>query len=162
MRRATLSDIDALFDLYKQCSIYTKTRYGFDHWTEHFDKDTYIQKINDDLVYVLKDKTNLIASFILEEVYPDYVLEVVDNDNLTFRYLKKLAVHPEHQSQGIGTLMMNHAESICKDQNVKVLRMDHRTNFEHLDRFYTKLNYNKVGIGYIDDIEVVIIEKYLD
>lgn len=162
MKRATISDLDDLLDLYRHCSINTKIRYGYDHWIETFDRKMYEQKIHDGLVYVLKDQNKLMGSFILELAYPDYVPERFVNDKQPFRYLKKLAVHPEHQSQGIGTLLMNHAESICKALNVKVLRMDHRTNFKHLKRFYQRLNYQPIGVGYIDDVAVIIIEKHLD
>lgn len=162
MKHATTNDLDDLLNLYAHCSTNTKIRYGYDHWIEAFDREMYKQKINDELVYILKDQNKLIGSFILELAYPDYVPESFANDKQPFRYLKKLAVHPEHQSQGIGTLLMNHAESICKALCVKVLRMDHRTNFKHLKRFYQRLNYQPIGVGYIDDVTVIIIEKHLD
>lgn len=151
-------DLQEILDLYKRCSDHVMKRYNRTQWTEHFDEKEYLDKIQNNLIYIMKDKETLVSSFILEVEYPNYISNM---DNLPFRYLKKLAVDPQYQSQGIGYRMMKHAENISKDLGATVLRMDFRSNFEHLRAFYQRLMYQEIGLAYIEDIEVMVIEKIL-
>ena len=154
MRLATQNDLWAIQRLYETCSKNTQQKYNLDHWTEPFDSDGYKFKIEDKLVYINDEAT---ISYILETRYPHYFHI---NDGYTYRYLKKMMVHPKLQDQGWGSKILQDIEDSL---DVDVLRMDYRSEFVHLRNFYViKSHYTVIGIGYIGDMEVTLIEKHLN
>jgi len=66
-----------------------------------------------------------------------------------------IAVHPEHQSQGIGKQLMLYVEHILRDLGVRVLLVETSgtPEFSRTRSFYEEIGYNKEACirDYYDD-----------
>ncbi|MBX2865083.1 MAG: GNAT family N-acetyltransferase [Leptolyngbyaceae cyanobacterium MAG.088] len=52
-----------------------------------------------------------------------------------------IAIHPEAQGQGRGTLLIEHVEQLLKEQNVRLLLVETLANFDRTRAFYCKCGY---------------------
>lgn len=56
----------------------------------------------------------------------------------------QLGVEPHFQKQGIGDMMMDHVESVAKEDGITELALDTSEKAEHLIRYYTRRGYRFV------------------
>ena len=70
------------------------------------------------------------------------------------RYLEidNLVVDPSHRSEGIGTLLIQHLESIGREQDCKILALDSYTANHPSHRLYHRLGFEIWGFHFIKPI----------
>jgi GNAT superfamily N-acetyltransferase len=59
--------------------------------------------------------------------------------------LAKMLVHPDARRRGIGTLLMNRAEELARDEGKTLLVLDTATGGE-AERLYERLGWNRAGV----------------
>lgn len=65
-------------------------------------------------------------------------------DRTNVGHFGQFAVEPHLQKHGIGDLMMDHVESVAKEDGITELALDTSEKAEHLIRYYTRRGYRFV------------------
>lgn len=94
--------------------------------------------IEENIVLVIRNKGNNKIIGTLRLV-PDNRSEKV--------YLKKFAISPEYQSQGLGTILFKQAENIAREQNIKKIYLHSSVEDKKLVKFYKKLGFECININ---------------
>jgi len=161
IKLATESDIDRIKQIYYECSADMQTKFGLDHWSNPYPQDVLKRRINNGMVYMVLQHSIQIGTFMLVPEYPESYINAVEEDDTSFLYLSRLAILPETQSKGIGSKVLENAEKIAREQGAKVLRLDLLSNHKHLEKFYIKNGYKKIGTGNTRRFTISFMEKEL-
>jgi RimJ/RimL family protein N-acetyltransferase len=139
--RAAPRDIETLFALMEIVGEDLRARFGMDHWrawpADHLAHDAARRE-----TYVVKDGDEIVGSFTIgfDPVwFNETFLPWAPAKRPT--YLNRLMTHPKYQSSGIGALMMRTAEQLARARGCDFLRLETRTDFEAVRRFYDRLGY---------------------
>ncbi len=61
-------------------------------------------------------------------------------------YLKRFAIHPQYQGQGLGAILFKEAEKVVKNHNSKTIYLHSSTEDNRLIKFYEKLGLRCIEI----------------
>lgn len=59
-----------------------------------------------------------------------------------------VCVHSDHQNKGIGTLMMQHAMTTCRENNCYKMTLSSNKNRIHAHQFYSQLGFEQHGLSF--------------
>ena len=90
-------------------------------------------------------------ALINQTIIGTYELLIMDNMAKRGRrsgVVEDVAVHPEHQGQGVGRAMMEHALEQCRLANCYKITLSSNLNREAAHRFYDSLGFEKHGYSF--------------
>lgn len=110
---------------------------GLNYTATYQDEAETRRQIETHRVYVLLAGTDLVATIKISE----------ENwfTQLRSMYLGKFAVRPDLKGQGLGMLMMKHAEQIAKTENYESIQLDTAKPAHHLVNLYQRIGYKIIG-----------------
>jgi ribosomal protein S18 acetylase RimI-like enzyme len=116
-------------------------------WNSHYPSpDAFTLDIARGELYVLKAHHQIIGcvvcSFVMDQEYLPIQWLTPSKNNL---YIHRLAVHPEHQSQGHARALMDFSEAFAKAHSCPSVRLDTFSKNERNQRFYTARGYQRLG-----------------
>jgi len=105
------------------------------------------------------EKGNLIGVYILQWYDPLFWANLQKNESWI---LHKLAVCKESVKKGYGHKLIQSAELIFKEHNVKCLRLNCGTFRDRLRNFYERNGFKMVDRVFIDNRDQIRYEKFLN
>ncbi len=112
------------------------------------------------------DADGIIAgvSAITTEQYPEYA-DVGLDINETAIVTHRLAVSPRFRGQGVAGLLMQQAEQVAVDRDIKTLRVDTNTANKATQSLFPKMGYcfaGEIGLHFRPGLKFYCYEKRLD
>lgn len=71
-------------------------------------------------------------------------------------YLHKLAVHPDHQGQGLAGVMLDDAVQVARQRGVPFLKLDTATDRPKLRALYERHGFQEVGRRHVFGFDVTL------
>lgn len=141
IRKATLDDLDAIWELRLQTAKLLKTR-GVDQWQSIFPiKQQFIDDINMDECYVLDINHHIIGMMAIkagEEPTYKVIYDGLWHDKKPYLTIHRIAVHEDNHGQGYGVLLLNYAKNVARKLGYTYMRIDtHEDNHVAIKRFTT-------------------------
>jgi ribosomal protein S18 acetylase RimI-like enzyme len=139
IREASEEEIPAVLDLYSAAGIGDGGNFNPAEGRLHF---AVLRKYPSLRVFVAS---------INETIVGTYELLIMDNMAKRGRrsgVVEDVAVHPEHQGQGIGQAMMKHALEQCRLAKCYKITLSSNLNREAAHRFYESLGFEKHGYSF--------------
>ena len=146
IKKATYQDLNQIMAL---CHVVTcdLNRQHIDQWDAQYPGlDIFIADIAEESLYGHFEGENLLGLITLNRsAEPEY-----DTVNWTFEsdavgIIHRLMVHPETQTIGIASELLNFAEATARQQNIDVIRLDVFEKNHKAIRFYKRRGYQKAG-----------------
>jgi ribosomal protein S18 acetylase RimI-like enzyme len=139
IREASEDDIPAILDLYSAAGIGAGDNFNAAEARTQF--------------ALLKQYPSLwvFAASIGQTIVGTYELLLMDNMAKRGRrsgVVEDVAVHPQHQRQGVGRAMMKHALEQCRAANCYKVTLSSNLNREAAHRFYNSLGFEKHGYSF--------------
>lgn len=145
IRRAKPSEIDKIITITKACASKMISDKIF-QWNENYpNKDTFIEDQKRGELYVLVSSEEIIGCITISTL-KDKVYEQVSwiTDDLNHFYIHRLAVHPNFQNSGNAKKLMDFAENLAFENNIKSIRLDTFSRNLKNQRFYETRGYIKL------------------
>jgi GNAT superfamily N-acetyltransferase len=101
---------------------------------------------------------------ITTEQYPEYA-DVGMDINETAMVTHRLAVSTRYRGQGVAALLLQQAEQVAIDRDIKTLRIDTNTANEATNSLFPKLGYvfaGEIGLRFRPGLRFYCYEKRLD
>lgn len=105
------------------------------------------------------EQGSLIGVYILQWYDPLFWASLQENES---GILHKLAVCRESAKKGYGSKLIESAELICKERNIKWLRLNCGTLRNRLRNFYESNGFRMVDRVFIDNRDQMRYEKFLN
>jgi len=139
IREATPQDIPAILHLYREAQIDDATAFTPEEAVAHL---ASLARYPDYRVFVALLEENVVGTY-----------ELLIMDNLAKRGLKSaivedVAVHPQHQGQGIGRAMMHHALAQARQAACYKLTLSSNLKRDSAHRFYDSLGFTRHGYSF--------------
>ena len=150
--------IEIVYSILKASGSYMVDTFGLTHWSKPYSKENIARDVENKDVYIVKNESQNIATFMLSEDTSYYFKEIPDENAV---YLSKLAVNPNVVNSGIGTACMNYIEEICKRNNKTKVRLDVYDKSVQAVNFYTKLGYKELFLKDTTNFRVICMQKEL-
>lgn len=131
IRRAIAADATALTDL---------TRAAFQPWVALIGREPLPMQ-TDYRTVIAQDRIDVLDQIGPPATSPVGLIHMVAHpDHL---WVETIAVHPGHQGQGLGPLLMTHAEAVARSLNLAELRLLTNAAFTANLRLYTRLGFTE-------------------
>lgn len=110
--------------------------------------DDIINGIKNNDLYTAYYNEKIIGSVIINNVQEsnyrlvDWSIEAKNNE---IYVIHTLAIHPEYKGLKIAMQLLDYAETLAKNNNIKTIRLDVRKENIPAIKLYEKCNYNYVG-----------------
>jgi ribosomal protein S18 acetylase RimI-like enzyme len=136
LRQATQDDIPALRKLVNQ-AYQELTDLGLNYTAVDQDEEKTRERLNKGRAFVLTAENNLIATVLLSA-----------ENHFTEKntaYVSQFAVAPKFKKSGLGSLLMDHCESLAQLEKFEGVQLDTAKPAKHLVNWYLKRGYQIVG-----------------
>lgn len=146
IRPAQTSDLDVLLSLTKACAADLLNR-GIDQWNEHYpNQEAFASDFDNGVLFVYCVATRVVGCVALcTEMDQEYrSIEWLTNTTQHL-YVHRLAVHPEHQGQGIARQLMDFAEDHAQKAGCASVRLDTFSVNKRNLKFYKARSYRITG-----------------
>ena len=136
-----------------------------EHWNQYYTEDIITKKIEETDIYGVAENGVLQGVVSISPNPPSYY-DKIDFDHFQepesdARYMSMLATNPEIQKSGIATRLMAYAENEVKNQGIKFVRLDVIREYEELNGFYQKREYQYTHWRFDGDDNSNFYEKEL-
>ncbi|WP_327051965.1 GNAT family N-acetyltransferase [Halomicrococcus gelatinilyticus] len=148
IRQADVEDAEALTAVYR--SAYQENRrLGFPAKAESVTPETVEEWIEADRVYVAEIEDELVGGVRLTKTDPERVK------------LSRLAVHEDWKGSGIGSGLVDHAESTVRTRGETTIWLTTPGEHPYLPGFYRSRGYEKTGNYPLEyrDYDEIVLEK---
>jgi GNAT superfamily N-acetyltransferase len=162
-RKATLSEIDSIWDILKQAILRRKID-GSNQWQDGYPNLEVVKKdIEKEAGYVLTDNETIVGYIaVLINDEPEYAkIEGKWITNGDFVLFHRVAIAESHLGKGLAKLMITHIEKFALDNNIKSIKAD--TNFDNdaMLSIFDKMGYEYCGEVYFRGSPRKAYEKVL-
>lgn len=156
--KASICDVDEIERLYNDLNIALEAGINYAGWIlgVYPIRETAVKGIEDGNLYILKCGDEIAGSIILnhepEEAYEKAKWKI-DVDYSEVIVVHTFVVHPKYLRCGIGIKLMEFADNLAKELNIKSIRLDTYENNMPAIKLYEKCGYDfidKVDLGYKD------------
>ncbi|MCL1935187.1 MAG: GNAT family N-acetyltransferase [Defluviitaleaceae bacterium] len=149
-RRAVYEDIESIMFIINQGKEYLKNR-GINQWQNGYPNDKVIQKdIDENTAYVLTEDENILATVSIGfNGEPNY--EKIKGNWLStgdFCVIHRLGVANKCKGTGVGLSLLKYIENICKQKNIKNMKVDTHAENTSMRRFLEKNGFVYCGLVY--------------
>lgn len=158
----TEQDAQHVCNIIIACAKDMLSTYKMDYWATEMDSFTSAQllhqiaTLNSQCYLILQDQQIIVGTFSLCKNVPAYYhdLQFLCSN---FIYIKRMAIFPQYQSQGIGSWCLQHVASLPEYASV---RLACNARNEKLVLYYTLRGYKPVGIReYKANENAMVFEK---
>ena len=154
IEKAKISDIDKLEVLYNDICDYLYSKEYNPGWRKGYfpTKKEILYFLKCGALYAAKSDDKIIGSIALTH-NPNG--EVDENSHITETeyadtfFIHIFAVHPNYLRKGVGTAILNFAEQLCKQQNIKAIRL-----YVYEKNSVAIKAYERNGYVYIDKADI--------
>lgn len=146
IRKATLTDIDAILALTKACAKYMISKEIF-QWNEHYPNRTAFENdVKRGELFVMEIDNAILGCIVISTLMDDEYLPIKWlTKNLNNVYIHRLAVHPSQQGKRFARQMMDFAEAESKRNNIISIRLDTFSQNKRNQKFYELRGYKRLG-----------------
>lgn len=143
-------DLDELTNLYNDLNDFLAQTQNFPGWIKGIYpiRETAFDGINSGFLYVLKISNRIAGTVILNSTQPeayDTLTWEIQGDDEEILVVHTLAVHHDFFKYGIASKLLNFAENLAKEKNMKTIRLDtYHKNLPAM-KLYKKTGYTLVG-----------------
>jgi|BioPla2DNA2_1021312.scaffolds.fasta_scaffold36943_3 ribosomal protein S18 acetylase RimI-like enzyme len=152
LRLATLNDLIDIKAMYEEVIIHMQGQ-GLNFWDEYYPCPLFLNDIKNKNLYLLVDKNEIIAAFVLSSKHEGVDKVEWENINSKAFYLDRFAVSVKRLREGIGALAVDHAKRLAKVKGANYLRLFVVDNNTPAIKFYKKINFKRVNGIYEDTYE---------
>jgi GNAT superfamily N-acetyltransferase len=151
LRKVVPDEVEELHEILRKCGQDMKVRLGLGHWDPPYPLDLMRKSVVERNVFAVLNDDQLVATFTIGTQAPSYyrtipgVWEAWDSSGEPALYANRLAVLPEFQGQGIGTLCMRECERMAVAEGCGAIRLDAYDKHLRLLAWYEKLGYHLRG-----------------
>lgn len=171
--KASYEDIEHIAQLYSVIHDAEETGQITIGWKRNVypTKQTAIDAIGKEDMFLLKDNDEIIASAIINQVqlpcyaYANWKYEDTSGGIMV---LHTLVVNPRKSAKGYGTAFVHYYEQYAAMHNCSLLRMDTQEHNISARKLYAKLGYHEAdilpiynGFNGLSDIQLVFLEKII-
>ncbi|WP_418730113.1 GNAT family N-acetyltransferase [Coprobacter fastidiosus] len=144
IRLAKENDIEEIMGLITRTVISGQSSSG---WNETYPtKEIFVKDIDNQYLYVYEDNHIVIGIIsLIPGPDPDYQSIIWKNSGTSPLVLHRLCVDPHRQREGIGSRLMNFAETFGREQGYTSLQLDTRISNHTAANLYEQLGYTKTG-----------------
>jgi GNAT superfamily N-acetyltransferase len=119
---------------------------GNTQWDETYPRITDFQKDIESLELYVAEIDGQIAGFIcINRLEPEEYAGADWSRNTKPLVLHRMSVHPDRRHQGIGSMLMKHAEELARSRGVNYIRSDTYSLNPKMNALFQKLNYRFTG-----------------
>ncbi|MGB3775061.1 MAG: GNAT family N-acetyltransferase [Leeuwenhoekiella sp.] len=146
IREAKPAQIDEILKLTRACAnkMIAENIY---QWNEDYpSREAFEKDIERGELYIYTQGKKILGTIVIS-TFKDAVYEQVEwvtPADARCIYIHRLAVHPDCQGQGIGQDLMNHAETIAKENDYDSVRLDTFSKNKGNNTFYQKRGYQRL------------------
>jgi N-acetylglutamate synthase-like GNAT family acetyltransferase len=164
IRLAVLADIPQIMQLIREV-VPEMNAVGNFQWDATYPNTTVFEKdIALEQLWVADDDDEVAGiAAITTDQEPEYVQAGWDKDE-TAIVVHRLAVSIHHRGKGIAAELMQQAELVAYNHNIKTLRVDTNTANQATQRLFPKLGYTycgEIGLGFRPGMRFYCYEKRL-
>ncbi|PDZ09898.1 GNAT family N-acetyltransferase [Bacillus pseudomycoides] len=139
-------NLDKIEKLFLDCRLDLENQNIY-QWNDSYPNRAYFtEKIENRELYVLKNKTELIGVFVLDEWQP------IEWSNIQWSYnegaylvIHSFCIHPDQQSNGYGKVVLDFCEGLAIQRKYTGIRLDVFSKNDFSQKFYEKNGYEKKG-----------------
>ena len=125
---------------------------GIYQWTEDYpSREAFVSDVENDNLFVYEQNRLLGVIALCSSMHPAYSGVTWLTPNSTNLYIHRLAVHPDHQGQGIARSLMDFAEERARELGCISIRLDTFSKNPRNQRFYENRGYTKLGDVFFPD-----------
>jgi len=139
IRPATEQDIPALLNLYRDAGIDGDIRFTVEEALVHF---AVLKR------YPYFQAFVAMAGEVIVGTYELVILDTMAKRGRRSGLVEAVAVHPQHQGQGIGRAMMHHALEQCRLADCYKMALSSNLKREQAHRFYNSLGFTRHGYSF--------------
>lgn len=164
-RKTVKSDVTDVMKIIKQAQEYFKVQ-GIDQWQNNYpNEEVIIKDIENDESYVLIKDNEIVATTVISFNREKTYEAIFDGQWITdgeYAAIHRIAVADKFKGLGFSGKMINYAEKMCKDRNIKSIKADtHRDNLS-MQALLGKNNFKYCGVIFLENgAERVAFEKTL-
>lgn len=129
VRPATSDDLESLFDLH--CAVFRSHIEEIWGWDEEWQRSRFKLEFESSMTSVVQTAGQTVG----------YVQTNADPDRL---YLRNIALHPDVQGQGLGTILVRQLQQQAAERGVRLDLSVFRSNRRAQD-FYARLGFHRTG-----------------
>lgn len=149
---ARMSDLESIKTMYKEI-IENMNRQGINIWDDIYPCEFFAEDINNDRLYVLKTKDEILSAFALGKNNLGENAVEWKEPHAKAIYLDRLGVNVKYSKTGIGRLMLEKAKEIARSNDAKYLRLFVVDTNEPAIRLYENNNFIKAKGMYEERFE---------
>ena len=143
IRLATENDLPELKTMFVEI-VNNMNNMGITIWDEVYPYEVFVDDIEDRALYVLVDDNEIIATLGLFNGNDAEDCFDWNNKQAKAMYVGRVGVKVNHLRKGIGSVIVNKAKEIAKQQGVEYLRLLVATINEPATKLYIKHGFEKV------------------
>jgi ribosomal protein S18 acetylase RimI-like enzyme len=163
IRRASADDEVIVWGIIDRCSDWLVQAKGLGHWKKYYTRERVSKYVSTKEVYLGAVNNQFVATMALSfhpvDYYTDEYMSCFADPEAQAGYISALASLPDIHSQGIGSTMMEFAEARTLEMGVRYLRLDCRTEYVDLVRFYNHRGFKEVGTIVEGNEPYLLMEK---
>lgn len=149
IRRAKVVEIPRILEITRACAEAMRAR-GIFQWDDLYPSEAALRNDLDRReLWVFEAGGIPVALVAITPIMdPEYKQARWLTDTAGNLYVHRLAVHPDHQRQGIAGKLMDLAEGRARDAGVPSVRLDTFSRNPGNQRFYERRGYTRLGAVY--------------
>ena len=147
---AKFSDVDEITNLYNELNDYLKENTNYPCWIKDVYpiRETALNGINTNTLYILKSEGRIAASVILNDIQPEAYSNLswnIEAGGKEVLGIHTLCVHPDFYGKGFASILIDFTEDLAKQINAKTIRFDTHTGNLPAAKLYLKKGYKLIG-----------------
>ena len=153
-RKALKNDIDRIMDIMHQAQEYLKSK-DVDQWQDGYPQpEIILNDIDNEESYVAEIDGEvagtLVISFRGEETY-DKIYEGEWLRDEAYCVVHRVAMDRKYRGKGLASGMLKYAETLCKEKNIKSIKIDTHLDNKVMRGLISKNGYKYCGIIYLNN-----------
>jgi GNAT superfamily N-acetyltransferase len=142
---ATVRDAAAIAHVISQAAYDLTARFGTGHWSAIATEKGVLSGMNRSKVLIAKNNNEVVGTLRLTTtrpwvIDPDYFTQVLQPV-----YLVDMAIRPDHQRMGVGSMLIAEAKNHAKAWPGNCLRLDAYAGVAGAGEFYIKCGFTEKG-----------------
>lgn len=150
IRLAKMSDIDEISHLYRDVTDYLEKHTNYACWIKDVYpvKETALNGLDSDSLYILESNGKIAASVILNDIQPEAYSNLswnIEASGKEVLVIHTLCVHPNFYGKGIASILIDFTEDLAKQIAAKTIRFDTHSGNLPAAKLYLKKGYKLIG-----------------